>query len=78
MTTYVFAYHKNLMLRLALNDTDDDLWTAIHEQYGHDVFELLEEGEVVDVINDSYPNTYKWDLKFEPSDWQYLAKYLAE
>lgn len=78
MTSYVFVYHKNLMLRMALDETEDDLWTAIHIQYGHDVFELLDEGEVVDVVKDYYPNFYNWDLKFEPSDREYLAKYLAE
>lgn len=76
METYIIAKHNGLIIRITLEESDDDLWTAIHEQYGHDVFELLDESEIIDVLDDK--DLYDWDLKFEPYDRQYLAKFLAE
>lgn len=76
MTAYIIAEHNGLIIRMALEETDDDLWIAIEKQYGKAVHDLLDESDILDILDEE--NLYSWDLKFEPSDREYLAKFLAQ
>lgn len=76
MTAYIIAKHNGLIIRMALEESDDDLWIAIEKQYGREVHDLLDESDILDILEEE--NLYGWDLKFEPSDREYLAKFLAQ